>query len=176
MPTAETYRVRQPGGTITLTADKRLMVEPDGREERPVCCLDKAVAVLRAWHRQQQLRQRNGTMETEPSVARWASLLLGALAAAYGAIIELRDCGYAHTPEADRYVATYQTATALAAKAYQQLREQREEVIADKTLEPILQAITLVSEECARLSGEAKEQADYDIKFADITDHLKGNG
>ena len=115
-------------------------------------------------------------MEQEPSVARWASLLLGALAAAYGAVIELRDCGYAHTPEADGYVATYQTATALAAKAYQQLGEQREEVMADETLEPILQAIALVSEECARLSGEAKEQADIDQQFQEIADRLKQGG
>ena len=115
-------------------------------------------------------------METEPSVARWASLLLGAIAAAYGAIIELRDCGYANTPEADGYVATYQTATTLAAQAYQQLGEHKEEALADKTLEPILQAIALISEECARLSGEAKEQADIDQQFHEIAQRLKQGG
>ena len=58
MPTAETFRVRQPGGAITLRLpEQELTVEPDGREERAVCCLDKAVAVLRTWHRQQQLQQ-----------------------------------------------------------------------------------------------------------------------
>ena len=59
MPTAEeTYRVRQPGGAITLHLPEReLTVEPDGRDAYPVCCLDKAVAVLRTWHRQQQLRK-----------------------------------------------------------------------------------------------------------------------
>ena len=112
-------------------------------------------------------------METEPSVARWASLLLGALAAAYGALIELRDCGYAHTAEADQFVSTYLQATTMAAKVYQQLGEQREVLLADETLEPILQAISLVSGECARMSGEAKEQADFDAQFLDIAERLK---
>ena len=111
--------------------------------------------------------------ETEPSIARWASLLLGALAAAYGALIELRDCGYANTPEANGYVATYTTATTLAAKAYQQIGERREEALTDETLEPILQAISLVSEECARLTAEAQEQADIDQQFAEIAERLK---
>ena len=60
MPTAETFRVRQPGGAITLHLPEReLTVTVDGREgEYEVCCLDKAVAVLRTWHRQNQLRKK----------------------------------------------------------------------------------------------------------------------
>ena len=61
MTAKETFRVRQPGGAITLHLPEReLTVEPDGRNERPVCCLDKAVAVLHTWHRQQALvKERN---------------------------------------------------------------------------------------------------------------------
>ena len=52
----EEFRVRQPGGTIVLRfPDRELLVEPDGRDAREVCCLDKAVAVLRANARQQEI-------------------------------------------------------------------------------------------------------------------------
>ena len=115
-------------------------------------------------------------MEAEPSVARWASLLLGAMSAAYGALVELRDCGYAHTPEADKFFETYQQATHMAAQVYQQLTERREETLADPNLEPILEAIGLVAEECGRLTAEAKEQADYDQQFEDIAARLKQQG
>ena len=48
---AETFRVRQPGGTITLhLPDRQLMVEPEGMEPREVCCLANAVQVLRLNH------------------------------------------------------------------------------------------------------------------------------
>ena len=44
----EAVTVRQAGGTITLTADRRLVVEPwDAEEGREVCCLPNAVQVLR---------------------------------------------------------------------------------------------------------------------------------
>ena len=43
----ESFSVRQPGGTITLTGDKRLVVEPWDMKEREVCCLPNAIQVLR---------------------------------------------------------------------------------------------------------------------------------
>ena len=111
--------------------------------------------------------------EREPSLARWASLLLGALSAAYGALVELRDCGYAHTPEANGYVETYKTATQMAATIYQRLAVSKEEIVANPELEPLLEAISLVSGECARLSAEAHEQAYIDRQFLEIADQLK---
>ena len=114
--------------------------------------------------------------EAEPSVTRWASLLLSALAAAYGAMVELRDCGYAHTTEGDKFVATYHQATQMAAEVFQQLNERREELLADPELEPILQAIALVSEECNRLTADAKEQADIDAQFVELVERLKESG
>ena len=115
-------------------------------------------------------------MEAEPSVARWTSLLLGALAAAYGALVELRDCGYAHNTEADAFVETYRTATGMAATIFQELGQQKEVLLASPELEPILEAINLVASECARLSGEAAEQADFDAQFLDIAERLKQGG
>ena len=115
-------------------------------------------------------------METEPSVARWASLLLGAMAAAYGALIELQDCGYAHNAEADQFVETFKTATNMSATIFQHLGHQKEVLLATPELEPILEAINLVASECARLSGEAAEQADFDAQFLDIAERLKQGG
>ena len=114
--------------------------------------------------------------ETEPSVARWASLLLGALSAAYGALVELRDCGYAHTPAADNFVATFKTATNMAATIYGKLGENKEVLLNEPELEPILEAIVLVSGECGRLSAEAHEQAKIDARFQEIADRLKQGG
>ena len=114
-------------------------------------------------------------MKDEPSLARWCSLLVGALAAAYGALVELRDVGYRSTA-AKELTRTYKQATEMSAVLYGKLRERKEELLADDELEPMLEAISLVASECARLSGEAAEQLDVDVRFDAITDRLKEGG
>ena len=54
----EAFTVRQPGGSITLTADKRLVVKPWDMDEREVCCLSNAVVVLNIAAEQQRTQQR----------------------------------------------------------------------------------------------------------------------
>ena len=113
--------------------------------------------------------------EPEPSVARWCSLLLGALAAAFGALVELKDAGY-RGGHAGRYINTFDQACQMANAAYGKLRERRDELLADGTLVPILEAISLVADENHRLATEAREQAAVDIKFTEITDRLRKGG
>ena len=114
-------------------------------------------------------------VKDEPSLARWCSLLVGALAAAYGALVELRQVGYRSTA-ATELTRTYKQATEMSAVLYGKLRERKEELLADDELEPMLNAISLVAAECARLSGEAAEQMDVDVRFDEITSRLQEDG
>ena len=114
-------------------------------------------------------------MKDEPSVARWASLLVGALAAAYGALVELREVDY-RSAEAVRLTDTYETAVKMCATLYGKLGERREELLADEEMEPVLEAIGLMASECARLSGEAAERLEIDAQFQAIADRLQEGG
>ena len=110
---------------------------------------------------------------TEPSVARWASLLLGALSVAYGALTDWRDCGYTHTEEATGYLTRFGDAIRAAEGVYQQLAESAEALAAAPEVEPILEAIALTSGEVARLCDDAVERTNIDLRFIEIINQLK---
>ena len=130
--------------------------------------------------------QEQTETEREPSFQRMASLLLGTVTAAYGALVELRDIGWTHEgPEAAEYIDTYWKSVRMSDALFEVMgayirdqaqKPQNEQQLNMKELQPVLDAIGLMSAECARLSALAAEQADIDLQFQEIADRLKQGG
>ena len=112
--------------------------------------------------------------EPEPSVSLLASLLLGSITAAYGALVELRDRGYpaGETETGGDLRERFNKSSLMASELHKLLTERKEEALADTHLAPVAEAINLMSREMVRLSKEAVEQQAMDNQFSQITDRL----
>ena len=115
--------------------------------------------------------------ERDSSAAVYASLLLSVMSHAYGALIEMRDLGWALTqPACWRHLQTYKEAAAHAQRLFETLIERKEEMLADANLRPVTEAIGTISAECERLARLMKTQIEEDIKFEEIAERLKRAG
>lgn len=115
--------------------------------------------------------------ERDPSAAVFASLLLGVMSHAYGALIEMRDLGWALTaPACWRHLQTYKEAAAYAGRLFETLSERHEEMLADVDTLPIMEAIRNISAGCDHLARLMKTQVEEDAKFEEIAERLKQAG
>ena len=110
------------------------------------------------------------TNEIEPSAALVASLLLGSITTAYGALVELSDRGYPTDETGGDLIERFNQSSRMAGQLHKLLTEKEDEARADPHLAPVAEAINLMSREMFRLAEEAVEQQAVDKKFSEITD------
>lgn len=116
-------------------------------------------------------------MTDDVSVTRLASLILGSVVAAHGALVELADRGWLYDQKSDELMTVYHQAVDFTAQLYSLLGQRKKEAAtAGDGFRKVIEAIQIMAGECEHLSEMASEQAKVDARFQKIADSFHQPG